>query len=292
MRTPEPTAPMVDVAQVAAYTEAGRESGVMASVYLFHTANMSEVIRPGDVVVDLACGPANQLVQVARLNPLSRFIGLDLSLEMLASARALVASSGLRNVELRRADISDLSAFADGSIDTVVSSMALHHLPDRARLERTFREIARILRSNGGLYLADFARLRHAASIDRFATQYADRQPHLFTRDYAHSLHAAFSVRDFARAGAPLAGRARWFQTFGVDFMVACKSPVRRPLEGALLDALRERWSRMPSCHAIDFADLRWFFSGGGLKLSASLERATPVARAEGAQHRSGFAAR
>src|SRR5471032_367100 len=68
-RIPEPRLVMDDEDSVRAYTEAGGETGVMAPVYLYHAANISEVIRPGDTVVDLACGPATQLGLVARINP-------------------------------------------------------------------------------------------------------------------------------------------------------------------------------------------------------------------------------
>ena len=63
---PEPGLVMDDPEQVSAYVSAGREHGVMAPVYLFHGANICEVIRPGDTVLDLACGPGNQLALVAR----------------------------------------------------------------------------------------------------------------------------------------------------------------------------------------------------------------------------------
>src|SRR6516165_8234394 len=91
VRTPEPDLVMDDPAKVAAYIEAGRPKGVMAPVYLFHCAQACEVIRPGDTVVDLACGPANQLSIIAKLNPEVRFIGVDLSEPMLDRARAYVS---------------------------------------------------------------------------------------------------------------------------------------------------------------------------------------------------------
>ncbi|HEX9172681.1 MAG TPA: methyltransferase domain-containing protein, partial [Telluria sp.] len=94
-RRTEPDLVMDDPANVAAYVEAGREHAVMAPVYLFHAANICEVIRPGDTVVDLACGPANQLAMVARLNPHTNFIGVDLSPPMLAQAQELITRQGL-----------------------------------------------------------------------------------------------------------------------------------------------------------------------------------------------------
>ena len=134
-RIPEPDLVMDNPEKVAAYTRAGREDGVMAPVYLFHCAQICEVIRPGDVAVDLGCGPATQLAMVARLNPDTHFIGVDLSDEMLKRAKGHVDEQGLRNVEFRQGDISRLESFADNSVDTVFSTVALHHLPDLQTLE-------------------------------------------------------------------------------------------------------------------------------------------------------------
>ncbi|RME23702.1 MAG: class I SAM-dependent methyltransferase, partial [Candidatus Zixiibacteriota bacterium] len=219
---------MDDPEKVAAYTRAGREDGVMAPVYLFHAAQISEVVRPGDTVIDLGCGPATQLAMVARLNPDCHFIGLDLSDEMLRRARAHIAEQGLQNVEFRETDITDLSAFEDGGIDAAMSTMVLHHLPDVAALEKTFAEVSRVVRPDGGLYLVDFGHLKSETSINYFAYQYADRQPELFTLDYLYSLRAAFDREDFKRlAETYLAGRAKFYSTFIMPFMVAVKSAPR-----------------------------------------------------------------
>ena len=148
-RVPEPRLVMDDEESVKAYTAAGSENGVMAPVYLFHGANISEVIRPGDTVVDLACGPANQLGLVARINPDTNFIGIDLSDEMRARAEALVRRQGLGNVTIEHGDITDLSRFADASVDAVMSTMALHHLPTEDHLARTYAEVARASRRRG-----------------------------------------------------------------------------------------------------------------------------------------------
>ncbi len=270
-RTPEPDLVRDDPAKVAAYTRAGREDGVMAPTYLFHTTHMSEVIQPGDTVVDLACGPATQLAQLARLNPDARFIGVDLSPPMLERAREHVAALGLGNVELREGDISELASLADASADAVVSSMALHHLPTVVQLEKTFLQVRRVLRPGGGIYLADFGRLKTERSILYFAYQYADRQPELFTLDYLHSLKAAFSVDEFRRASALLGGAARLSRTFGAAFMVALKSPRRRPLPELLVRELVALRDAMPVNHKADFRDLKRVFRLGGLRFPARI---------------------
>ena len=265
-RTPEPDLVMDDPLNVAAYVEAGREHAVMAPVYLFHCANICEVIRPGDTVVDLACGPANQLAMVARLNPETRFIGVDLSLPMLEQAQELIARQNLKNVTFLHGDITDLAMFAAASIDAVISTMALHHLPDTNCLMRTYAEVARILKPDGGIYMVDFGHLKAKRSIDYFANQYADRQPALFTLDYLNSLHAAFYPDDFRKAAQPLLCKAQLFSTIALPFMVALKSPARRGDDPALRAELGGMKKELPAWHHADFADLIRHFRLGGMR--------------------------
>jgi arsenite methyltransferase len=267
-RRTEPDLVMDDPANVAAYVEAGREHAVMAPVYLFHAANICEVIRPGDTVVDLACGPANQLAMVARLNPLTTFIGVDLSAPMLEQAQELITRQGLSNVTFRHGDITNLSMFADGSIDAVVSTMALHHLPDSDCLARTYAEVARILKSGGGIYMVDFGHLKAQRSIDYFGNQYADRQPALFTEDYINSLHAAFYPQEFRKAAQPLLQRAKLYATIALPFMVALKSPARRGDDPALRATLAEMKKNLPQWHHADIADLIRHFGMNGMRCS------------------------
>ena len=76
-RVPEPDLVMESVAQTASFSQAGDKGGVLAFLYLYNALQISAVLQAGDRVLDLACGPAHQLVQVARLNPEVRFVGLD-----------------------------------------------------------------------------------------------------------------------------------------------------------------------------------------------------------------------
>lgn len=264
-REPEPDLVMDDPDKVAAYTRAGRVDGVMAPVYLFHGANILEVLRPGDRAVDLACGPATQLGLVAELAPEVQFTGVDLSDEMLDIARNYIDEKGYGNVSLTTGDVSRLDFLEDQSVDAVFSTMALHHLPDAAHLEATFREINRVLKPGGGIYLADFARLKAPASIQYFAYQYADRQPELFTLDYLYSLKAAFSVADFRAATACL-GQVRLHAPRVMPFMLAVKSAPRTTEQARLRLALAARADDLPAHHKTDLKDLKTIYRMAGMR--------------------------
>jgi UDP:flavonoid glycosyltransferase YjiC (YdhE family)/ubiquinone/menaquinone biosynthesis C-methylase UbiE/nitroreductase len=264
-RVPEPDLVMDDPAKVAAYVRAGGEDGARSSVYLYHSAQISDVIRPGDLVVDLACGPLNQLAIVARLNPESRFVGIDLSQRMLQIAKGTIDEMGLKNVTLRQGDITRLD-LADRSVDVVVSTVALHHLQTVEDLDRAFAEINRILRPGGGLYLVDFGHLRSERSIQYFAYQYAHMQPDLYVLDYLYSLRAAFPMSDFKAAyERHLTRRARFYSMRPFPFMLAIKSESRRGEDPALRHKLLTRRRELSPFSQRDLSDIIAVFRAGGL---------------------------
>lgn len=266
IRINEPDLVMDDPEKVAAYTRAGRIDGVMAPMYLFHCAQICDVIRPGDQVLDLACGPATQLTQIAEVNPDVRFQGIDLSPQMLDRADGYIKDKAIKNIELRLGDISKLDHLKESSVDAVISTLAFHHLPDTDLLERTFAEVARVLKPGGGIYIVDFGHLKSEKSINYFAHQYADRQSQLFTLDYLNSLKAAFSLDEIRQASAPLRDGAKLYSTFLSPYLVALKSQNRRGHEAALAQKLKSIKAALPNCHKKDFNDLKTFFSLGGLK--------------------------
>lgn len=50
---------------------------------------------PGGTVLEIGCGTARNLILAARRHPQARYLGIDISAEMLASARASIARAGL-----------------------------------------------------------------------------------------------------------------------------------------------------------------------------------------------------
>jgi arsenite methyltransferase len=265
-RVPEPALIMDDPSNVDAYARAGTDFKVLAPVYVFNCAHICDVVKPGDTILDLGCGPATQLAMAAQLNPEAQFHGVDLSDGMLARGREYLAQLGVRNVTLSRADITTLHAFRDHTVDAVISTLTLHHLPDAGALKQTFREIARVLRPNGGVFLLDFGHLRSDRAIRRFAFQYADRQPEAFTTDYLNSLRAAWPVSDFKEAAETLRGRASLYQTFFSPYMVAIKSPALRSRDSDTSRRLRALVESLPTHHRADLRDLDRFFTLGGLR--------------------------
>lgn len=264
-REPEPDLVMEGAEQVAAYVEAGRIDGVMAAAYLFHSAHASESLQGQREVVDLGCGPATQLAQIAELNPEISFLGVDLSPGMLVQAEAHVKERGLRNVRFAPADITNLDFLGGASVDGVISTMALHHLPSQEHLRKCFKEIARILRPGGALYLADFGRLKSLKSVIFFAYMNAAHQPHIFSLDYERSLRAAFLFDELkALCSEELPPEAQAFATFLSPMLTVICTPAD-PLPAKLRSRLKEMRRALPRRYRADLDDMRLFFRLGGL---------------------------
>ena len=266
-REPEPDLVMADPEQVAAYTEAGRIDGVMAASYLFQSARISHVIQGCKRVVDIGCGPATQLGQIAQLNPDVSFLGVDLSDEMLTQGKRHVGDLGLRNVEFLNADMTDLHDIASGAADGVISTMALHHLPTLAGLERCFSEIRRILRPQGALYLVDFGRLKSLQSVIYFAYMNAAHQPHIFSLDYERSLRAAYLPEDFARFTQERLGPGPClYTTRPVPILVLVTTKPPDGDDARLRSRLRSLRAALPRRYRRDLDLIRRLFRLGGLR--------------------------
>ena len=112
-------------------------------------------LAPDASVLDIGAGTGTLAIQLRRRYPEARIVGIDPDAEILAIARRKAAEAGCE-VDFREAFSQELP-FADDSFDAVVSTLVFHHLkPDVKRA--TFREIARVLKPGGRLYVGDFGR--------------------------------------------------------------------------------------------------------------------------------------
>ncbi len=121
------------------------EEGLYTRSFILHTVR-NVPLKPGDRVLDVACGPGELLRMLATRESTIIGIGLDVSPEMIAAAR-----KSNPHFEYFVGDAHHLP-FADQSFQVITVCCAFHHFSDPAAF---IREAHRILVPKGILYIAD-----------------------------------------------------------------------------------------------------------------------------------------
>lgn len=121
----------------------------------------------GGLLVEIGAGTGSLLPLLAEKS--ERTVGLDHSPSMVAMARETVAGHRLADkVDVRLAEMNHLP-FADRSVRAIVMNQVLHHAEQPVEV---FREISRVLETEGVLVLADLTRHQHDWTRERLADQW------------------------------------------------------------------------------------------------------------------------
>jgi S-adenosylmethionine-diacylgycerolhomoserine-N-methlytransferase len=112
---------------------------------------------PGGTVLEIACGTGRNLIAAAKAYPDARLYGLDISEEMLVSARASVQRAGLQDrITLAKGDATDFdpqALFGIESVDRAYISYAISMIPD---WQAAIRQGVAALTPGGTLHIVDF----------------------------------------------------------------------------------------------------------------------------------------
>lgn len=108
-------------------------------------------LRPGERVLDIACGTGLVTVRAARsVEPDGEVVGTDISDEMVKAAREVTAREQITHVRYERGEAEKI-AFDDGSFDAVLCGLGMMYVPSPVGALTEFR---RVLRSDGRASIA------------------------------------------------------------------------------------------------------------------------------------------
>src|SRR5215467_165915 len=104
-------------------------------------------------VLDVGTGPGTLVRELARQLPGLQVYGIDLSEDMIELARAHARREHLEErVQFASGDVAHLP-YPDQPFDVVVSTISMHHWSE---LEQPLRELYRVLRPGGRVWIYDF----------------------------------------------------------------------------------------------------------------------------------------
>lgn len=120
---------------------------------------LTDRLETGIRVLDVGCGRGRILNRLAELYPDSRFVGMDLSAEAIAYARAEAKKKGLGNVEFKSADLGNFDETAEPeSFDFITTFDAVH---DQAKPRNVLKGIYRALKPEGVYLMQDISGTGH-----------------------------------------------------------------------------------------------------------------------------------
>lgn len=114
-------------------------------------------LPPADdlVLLDLATGTGDQIIDITRTGRIGRAVGIDMSTQMLGRGREKVEAAGLsETISMEEGDATDLVNVDDAQFDAVTISFGIRNV---VHVERALSEIHRVLKPGGRALILEFS---------------------------------------------------------------------------------------------------------------------------------------
>jgi ubiquinone/menaquinone biosynthesis C-methylase UbiE len=177
------------------YAEWADSAEATKEVYRRLAAQVAVVVGAGEIL-DVGSGPGHLAIELARLLPKTRIVGLDLSASMIEIAEKNVVEQGVSDkVAFRQGDAAEIP-FADCVFDFVVSSWSLHLWRDPARV---FTEIYRVLKPGCGALVYDARKHPPVQEVRRWMNTADSLVMRLGLRHSFNEGHTAEEIEEIVR---------------------------------------------------------------------------------------------
>jgi len=125
--------------------------------YVRFADNVISKINPnrGSKVLEIGPGPGWAGINLVKKRTDLKLDGLEASADMVRVATANAATEGISGFEYKVGMGENMQAIEDGYYDVVISRDSLHHWIEP---EKVFKEIKRVLKPNGKVYIQDSRR--------------------------------------------------------------------------------------------------------------------------------------
>jgi len=114
-------------------------------------------------ILDIGCGSGRILLPLAIRNPSTKFIGLDVSEEMLNSLNTELSENKIGNITTIKHDASERLPFGDNEFDSVLLYHSYHIIKNKEFLAK---EVKRILKPQGNLLIASTSHTQLATTLN------------------------------------------------------------------------------------------------------------------------------
>ena len=148
-------------------------SSKVAKLALRDRLIQSLALKGDEKVLDVGCGRGLMLIGVAKRLKSGKVTGVDLWNPADQSGNSADATKENAKIEgvaekvrVENGDARKL-VYPDGNFDVVVSSLAIHNIPERAEREQAVREMFRVLKAGGRLLIYDIFKTGEYAKVLR-----------------------------------------------------------------------------------------------------------------------------